>query len=188
MHWNEQEEADRRRWQDPERLLTAIGLSHGEIFADIGSGNGFFSLPAARMVGPGGRVFAVDTDHAAIHDLDRRMRAEGLTNIRPSTDPAEEALYCRGCVDVVFFGIVLHDFDNPARVIRQARTMIHREGRLINLDWKVRPMPIGPPIDKRFSEAKAAWLLSENGFEVWDVRDWGPYHYLIAASPSQSWV
>ena len=46
----------RRAYLDPEGTLRAFGLREGMIMADVGAGTGFFALPAARLVGPRGRV------------------------------------------------------------------------------------------------------------------------------------
>ncbi len=51
---------ERRKMQNPESILIDIGLKPGMIFVDIGCGDGYFALPAARMVGPEGKVIAID--------------------------------------------------------------------------------------------------------------------------------
>ena len=56
-------------------------------------------------------------------------------------------------------------------------------GRLIDLDWKKIDMPFGPPVAIRFSEEKASSLIHSAGFTVIDIRDVGPYHYVVTAKP-----
>jgi len=74
-----------------------------------GCGDGFFTLPAARLVGEKGSVYAVDEDSDAVDRLNRKAALEGLTNIRSKAAGAEETVLCEACADIVFFGIVLHD-------------------------------------------------------------------------------
>lgn len=50
------DEKDRRSWQDPDTILADIGVAEGLVVIDIGCGQGFFALPAARRVGRSGRV------------------------------------------------------------------------------------------------------------------------------------
>jgi hypothetical protein len=83
----------------------------------------------------------------------------------------------------VFFGIVLHDFENPEKVIQNARIMLKPDGKLIDLDWKKKAMSLGPPLPLRFSEAKARDLITANGFKVESIRNNGIYHYIITAKP-----
>jgi ubiquinone/menaquinone biosynthesis C-methylase UbiE len=177
------DEEERRRWQNPEAILADIGLKPGSTFVDLGCGEGFFTLPAARLVGKGGRVHGVDANSAAMDRLREKAAAEGLSNMELKAAQAEETVLCEACADIVFLGIVLHDFSEPAKVLANARKMLKPTGRLVNLDWKREPMGLGPPFKKRFSEDKAVRLILAAGFKVEAVGEAKPYHYLIIAKP-----
>ncbi|MFB3889090.1 MAG: class I SAM-dependent methyltransferase [Candidatus Bathyarchaeia archaeon] len=177
------DEAVRRTWYNPEAILKDAGLGSGMVFADVGSGDGFFTLLAARMVGETGGVFAVDTDALAIEQLRTEAAKQGLRNVHAEVAAAEETAFCHGCVDTVFYSMVLHDFKDPARVLSIARYMVKPSGKLVDLDWKKLQMPLGPPVSIRFSEQTASELLRRAGFRVQSVKDVGPYHYLIVAKP-----
>lgn len=174
---------ERRKWQNPETILAGIGLKPGEIFMDIGCGEGFFTLPAARLVGAKGRVYALDINSEAIERLRQQALSDGLDNISLVVNSAEDTLLCRQCADVVFFGQVIHDFRDPGSVLRNARKMIKPGGRLVDLDWRKEIMEMGPPRQIRFSEEEAARLIQQNGFVVRAIKAIGPYHYLITARP-----
>lgn len=175
------DDPERKEWQDPELILPAIGLGEGMTFVDAGCGEGYFALPAARRVGPRGKVFAFDINPDAIAGLKEHAAAENLTNLTADVGAAEDTIACRSCADIVFFGIDLHDFADPAKVLQNAKTMLKPSGRLVDLDWKDFPMDFGPPAGKRFSPEKAKGLIEVAGFTVQSVQDAGPYHYLIIA-------
>jgi ubiquinone/menaquinone biosynthesis C-methylase UbiE len=149
------------------------------VFADIGCGDGFFSILAAEIVGELGGVYALDIDASAIEKLGVRAIERGLTNIRASVGAAEETAICKKCVDIVFLSMVLHDFDDPEKVLLNAKQMLKPNGLLVNLDWKKIQMDFGPPVNIRFSEEKATELLKQAGFNMAEVKDAGPYHYII---------
>ena len=107
---------------------------------------------------------------------------EGLDNLFSEVREAEETVVCEGCADYVFFGIDLHDFEDPAQVLLNAKKMLRPHGHLIDLDWKDESMDFGPPQQKRFSIDKARYLIESAGFTIASVTDAGPYHYLIIAS------
>lgn len=176
-------DAERRAWQDPEAILGETGLQPGDTFVDLGCGQGFFAIPAARIVSASGRVLGVDVREAPITTLRDRARIEGLSNIEVTHGRAEDAVLCEGCADMVFIGIALHDFVDPARVLGNARRMIKAGGKLVNLDWKYEKMEIGPPLQIRFSEEKASHLIEQAGFDIVDVGPSGKYHYVITATP-----
>ncbi len=173
---------ERLKWQDPERILSQIGLEPDMTFVDVGSGDGYFAIPAARMGGPNGKVIAFDIDDGAITRLRQQAAKEGLSQLSAEVRSAEEAIVCEGCADFVFFGIDLHDFADPAQVIRNAKRMLKPKGLLVDLDWKPEPTPFGPPLKKRFSIDKARQLIESEGFKIKSVAEAGPYHYIIVAS------
>jgi len=177
------DDPERQQWQDPERILTSIGVAPGKVFIDVGCGDGYFALPAARRVRPRGNVYAVDIDAAAVKRLQEQVTREGLDNLFSEVGEAEETLFCEGCADFVFFGIDLHDFRDPAKVLLNAKKMLRPHGYLIDLDWKDQTMEFGPPLQKRFSIDKARHLIESAGFTLASVSDAGPFHYLIIASP-----
>lgn len=164
-------------------ILTAIGLRRGHTFVDVGCGEGFFALPAARMVGPRGAVFGIDINAAALNRLRESAEAEGLTQLHSILGKAEETIVCPRCAQVVFYGICLHDFRDPIRVLGCGRAMIREDGVLVDLDWKAEPTPLGPPLSIRFPVDKASTLIENAGFCIRSVKDAGPCHYCIRAAP-----
>jgi ubiquinone/menaquinone biosynthesis C-methylase UbiE len=174
---------ERRQWQNPETILSSIGLRSGFTFIDIGCGGGFFALPAARIVGIEGKVYGLDTNADSIANLKDQASREDLKNLYLKIGRAEEKIICKQCADIVFFGIVLHDFRDASKVLENAKRMVKPTGRLVNLDWKKEPMELGPPLRIRFSEEMAVSLIEGAGFTVETIKDSGQYHYLVIAKP-----
>ena len=177
------DEKERRRWQNPEAILRDVGLNAGFTFIDVGCGDGFFALPAARFVGEKGRVYALDGNDEAIDRLNKKAAMQGLRNLVCKVGEAEETVLCEGCADIIFFGIVLHDFEDPVKVLTNAKRMLKTTGRLVDLDWKKEPMEPGPPLRIRLSEEEAALLIESVGFRIGTVKETGPFHYVIIAKP-----
>ena len=119
---------ERRQWQDPEKILQSLGVAPGMVFIDVGCGDGYFALPAARRVGPQGKVYAVDIDAGAIQRLREQAAREGLdAPVSGKVREAEETVVCEGCADYAFFGIDLHDFSDPAYVLLNAKNVAQPE-------------------------------------------------------------
>jgi ubiquinone/menaquinone biosynthesis C-methylase UbiE len=173
------DETTRRSWYNPEVILQDVHA--GMVFMDIGCGDGFFSILAAKKVGANGKVYAVDTDASAIEKLKQKAKTEDLKNITAKAGRAEDTVFCIQCADFVFYSMDLHDFNDPAKVLQNAKQMIKPNGRVIDLDWKKIDMPFGPPASIRFSKEQASDLMRSAGFTLTDVSDAGPYHYVLTA-------
>lgn len=180
-HYFTADNAERRKWQNPEAILTDIGLKPALTFIDIGCGGGFFTMPAARIMRKSGKVYGIDVNSDYVNELRELAAKEKLSNLDLTVGKAEEVVVCEGCADIVFFGVVLHDFEDASKVLRNANRMLKPYGRLINLDWKKERIDIGPQFQKRFSEDYAAELIKAAGFIVENIKPSGRYHYLISA-------
>ncbi len=182
-HFHMHPEDERRQWQNSESILSLAGLKPGMTFIDLGCGNGFFAVPAARTVGEAGQVYGVDADPELIEELRKRAETEGLKGLILTTGHAEDKLPCEQCADMVFMGNVLHDFDDPVQALQNAHRMLKPDGVLVNVDWKDESSPMGPPMSMRFSPARASGLIEDAGFKAGAPQDVGLYHYLILAHP-----
>jgi ubiquinone/menaquinone biosynthesis C-methylase UbiE len=171
------------KWYHPKLNLESIGLRAGMVFMDIGCGYGFFTIPAAQIVGEQGKVYAVDVSASAIDTLKHEAAEKDLKNVTAKVGAAEETVFCEACADIVFYSIVLHDFRDPVKVLHNAKQMLKTTGTLVNLDWKKKPLPIGPPMRIRFSEEQAATLITQAGFKIESVKDAGSNFYMVTAKP-----
>ncbi|MDO8836147.1 MAG: class I SAM-dependent methyltransferase [Vicinamibacterales bacterium] len=69
----------RRLVESPERLLQPL-VTQGMTVLEPGCGMGFFTIPLGRLVGPGGKVVAVDVQPRMIDGLRRRARRAGVAD------------------------------------------------------------------------------------------------------------
>jgi ubiquinone/menaquinone biosynthesis C-methylase UbiE len=69
-----------RKWLPPS--VDRLDLRPGLRVLDVGSGPGRLSIPAAKAVGPGGEVFALDSQSGMLRRLEARIAASGPANIR----------------------------------------------------------------------------------------------------------
>jgi ubiquinone/menaquinone biosynthesis C-methylase UbiE len=182
-HWHYHDDTERKKWQDPDAVMRAAGIKPGITFIEIGCGQGYFLLPAARLIGETGTVYGIDSNEDAVEQLEKKAAAEGLNNVQLTAGEAETTVVCRGCADIIFVGDALHDFKDAAAVLENARVMIKPGGKLVDVDWRKESVNIGPPIQRRFSQEYAAELITKAGFSVESIEDSQTYHYMITARP-----
>ncbi|WP_424357008.1 class I SAM-dependent methyltransferase [Methanocella sp. MCL-LM] len=173
-------DSDRRKMMDPHVILPKIGLKPGMTLVDVGCGQGFFALPAARIAGPEGRVYGIDIDAEALDLLSLKASDAGL-NINALRGDAGQTVACEGCADIVFFGISLHDFTEPEKVLDNAWRMLKPGGVLADLDGKNAGKDGGSRPGNRLSEKEASQLIEEANFNIVSVEDFSDRFYLILA-------
>ena len=97
-------------------FLRNIGIQPNQTILDFGCGEGMYSIPAARVVGDGGIVYAVDSNRDAIAKLVENAKFEGLENITSIEKRGHSKLKLKDAsVDTVLLYDVLHYLDVDER-------------------------------------------------------------------------
>jgi ubiquinone/menaquinone biosynthesis C-methylase UbiE len=102
-----------------DQILGKLQLKTGDVVADLGAGAGAFSLPMARAVGAGGKVYAVEIEQGLVDYMRDKAQAQQVNNVIPVlgqfTDPALPARD----VDLAFFHDALHHIADRTGYLRQ---------------------------------------------------------------------
>ncbi len=170
---------ERGTWQDPEAILRTLGVGRGMVLADVGCGTGFFALPAAAQVGPGGRVYGVDMQEEMLWSLQDRLQEEGVRNVLPVLSLEDVIPLPDGSADAALLVNALHELRGDG-ALHEVWRILRPGGFLGVVDWKKEPMERGPPLDHRLSLGEARARLEGVGFRLEEV-DVGPYHYGLRA-------
>src|SRR6267378_501687 len=62
-------------------IISKLDVKPGQVIADIGAGPGVISLPLARAVSPGGKVYAVEVDQAFLDHIVKKASEQSVTNV-----------------------------------------------------------------------------------------------------------
>jgi ubiquinone/menaquinone biosynthesis C-methylase UbiE len=92
--------------KNPYKLLKAAGLRTGQKVVEVGCGPGYFTLPAARIVGQEGLLYAVDVNPFAVERVRAEISREKLNNVLPMLKNASNTGLPQGIIDLAFvFGL-----------------------------------------------------------------------------------
>ena len=171
---------ERASYLDPEGIFRAFELRKGTRIADVGSGTGFFALPAGRIVGPEGRVYAVDLSPEMLEDLQSKLGREPRSNVEAIRSTEDRIPLSDASVDFAFLACVLHELDGPGTLL-ECRRILVPTGRLGVVDWKKEEMEFGPPKAHRLDLDQARAILGDAGFRPTRTFEAGRYHYGIEA-------
>ena len=117
-------------FRNPERLLTAAGLEAGQTVLEVGCGPGFFTIPAAKMVGDEGFIYAVDLHPAAIARVKKRLERDGIRNVMPILANASDTGLPDQSIDLAFIFGLLHVAGGIGDVLSEVRRVLKPEGVL----------------------------------------------------------
>ncbi len=109
---------DVEKWlkTDGEIYLKNMGIKKGQSVLDFGCGEGHYTIPAAKVVGEKGLVYAQDKEKEALEEVKRRAKAEGLKNIKVMRTKGELKIDINDkSLDAVMLYDVLHYHDLEER-------------------------------------------------------------------------
>jgi ubiquinone/menaquinone biosynthesis C-methylase UbiE len=123
-----------RRWrQNPQRILEPW-VRTGMTVVDVGCAMGYFTLPLAELVGPTGRVVAVDLQARMLRALERRARRAGVSTIietRRCTADSLGVADLTGRVDFALLFAVAHEVPDVARLMGEIAAVLSPQGRAL---------------------------------------------------------
>jgi len=114
------------------RVMDLLGIKEGSGVADIGAGSGWFTVRAARRVGDGGSIYAVEINRDYLKHIDERARQEHLTNIHTVLGKDDDPLLPAGSVDAVLILKTYHEIAQPVRLLIHLRDAM-RPGALMGI-------------------------------------------------------
>ncbi len=131
------EPADRDSWQEPTRVVEALGISPGARVADLGAGGGYFTFRLADAVGANGRVLAVDVDDGLLDYVRERATQEGRTNIETVRAGYDDPKIPKP-VDWIFTSNTYHHLAERVAYFGNTRKYLTPGGRVAIVEFKPR--------------------------------------------------
>ncbi len=165
---------------DPGRAVRAAKIHDSMKVADFGSGSGFFTRAAARAVGPGGVVYAIDVDRPMLDRLANMAKGEGLENIeyvQGDLEVPHGSSLPENSVEVVLISNFLFQAQDKERVFEEAWRILRKGGRLVIIDWKDSFNNMGPHASHVVSKEACIQLAERGQFTYLEDIHAGTYHF-----------
>ncbi|RPJ69655.1 MAG: class I SAM-dependent methyltransferase [Acidobacteria bacterium] len=119
---------------DLDRAMDAIGVAPGMVVGEAGAGDGYFTLPMARRVGPEGIVVANDISRKPLRTLEQRSKEQGLSNIQTVVGESADPLFPRRDLQLVVVVHAFHEFDQPVVWLVNLKKYLRPGGALAIID------------------------------------------------------
>ncbi len=153
---------DRDAWQQPERVMDAIGVTAGMTVGEIGAGTGYFTLKLAHKVGSHGKVYANDIRPQVLETIDNRCESESITNVETILGTVDDPRFPEGAIDLAFMSFVFHMLERPVELLEHLKPSLKHGAELAILEFKPERIREGPfPDNERVVE-----LAAEAGYRL----------------------
>jgi ubiquinone/menaquinone biosynthesis C-methylase UbiE len=170
---------EREQFEQPEKVLDALDIRPGMAVADVGAGNGYFTLRLARRVKDFGRVFAVDIQQPMLDLLAKNQKREGLRNIELILSTPTDPRLPRASIDLALLVDVYHEFQQPVEMVAGLRSSLKPEGVLVLVEYRGEDeaVPIKP--EHKMTVGQVLSEIEPMGFRLRKKLDFLPWQHIF---------
>ena len=124
----------RDRLGEAEEVMDLAGVRTGMSVADVGAGEGYYTVRLARVVGAKGRVLAEDIVPDVRDSLSDRVQRERLDNVAVKLGAPDNPMLPEGSFDRVFLVHMYHEVTSPYAFLWHLREGVKPNGLVIVVD------------------------------------------------------
>ena len=153
--------SEREKEEEPAKLLAALDLKPGMVVADVGAGTGFHAFRMAPLVGPKGKILAVDVQAEMVALIEARVKKEKVGNVVAvkctETDPKLPA----GEVDLIILVDVYHELAFPHEVAAKMVAALKPGGRIAFVEFRLEDAAVPIKLVHKMSERQVILEMAE---------------------------
>lgn len=162
-----------------EELKIKKYLHSGMNGADFGCGGGYFTSLLASIVGPEGKIYAIDIQEDVLKEAQEFLQNLNLTNVKFLRQDLEKNCGLEdNTLDFVFISQVLYQSDAPEKIIGEAKRVLKINGYLI----LVEPQEKNPLFrgQRTFSLEELINLIESQGLKIKETKTIGEYYLIVS--------
>jgi len=154
------ERTEREKEEEPAKLYKALDLKDGLVVADFGAGSGYHSFRMAPLVGPTGKVLAVDVQPQMIKLVEARAKKDGVKNVEPVLCTEQDPKLPAASVDLILMVDVYHELAFPYEVGEKLVAALKPGGRMAFVEFRLEDDAVPIKLVHKMSERQ---VLKEMG-------------------------
>jgi ubiquinone/menaquinone biosynthesis C-methylase UbiE len=182
MHWEGASWLIRHKRDQEEATLLMreeLKLKPGMTVCDMGSGNGYHTLPMAEAIGSLGKVYAVEVQPEMIEMLHERAKEKGITNIVSIIGEMDDPKLPEASCDMILLVDVYHEFSHPEAMLAGMKKALKPDGVIVMVEFRAEDdsVPIKP--EHKMTKAQINKEYLSNGFKL--VREFNelPWQHMM---------
>lgn len=154
----------RKQIISPEKVMEIFELRRSDVVADLGAGNGYFTVPFALNTDQ--TVYAVDIEPKMLDLLKEHARINDVKNIQYVESNLESISIQDGEVDKILIAFVIHEVPDRIKVYNELKRIKKQGGKIVIVEWQEVESEMGPPLKERISSEELQKELEKNGFHA----------------------
>jgi protein-L-isoaspartate O-methyltransferase len=131
------ERPEREKEEHTSKLLPSLKIKPGDVVADIGAGSGYYTMKLAELVGPKGKVYAVDIQPEMLAIIKNRMKASKVNNIETIQNTETELKLPANSTDLFLLVDVYHEFAYPYEMVVEMVKALKPGGRMAFVEFRM---------------------------------------------------
>lgn len=169
----------RQREEDCVTLLKQLDVKPGMNICDMGSGNGFYTIPMAESAGEKGKVYAIEIQQEMLDMLQQRAGVKGIKNIVSVLGTPVDPKLPAGEIDLILCVDVYHEFDRPVHMLAAMHKSLKPDGLIALVEFREEDpkVPIKP--EHKMSKKQILKEWEANGFKLHKEYDGLPWQHLM---------
>ena len=178
---------NRERQERASLLLTNLGLKKGMTVCDMGCGNGFHSLPIAKLIGEKGTVYGVDIQPEMLKFLRARCEKEGVENITPVLGSIHNPRLPKNTFDLILLVDVYHEFSHPEQMLAAMRAALKPKGVIALVEFRLEDKDVPIKLLHKMSKKQIMKEFPPNGLKLVKEFDKLPWQHLMFFQRDEDW-
>lgn len=165
---------------NPDKIIDRLAIKNGFKIADFGCGAGYFTIPMAKKVSNGGKVYAIDVLNDALEAVISKAKLFGLFNIetlRANVESVGGTKIKDRSLDMVLMANILFQCNDYNSVFLEAKRTLKDSGEIVVVDWIPDSIKMGPKYEHCLSKDDVKKLAIRNGFRFVREIEAGDRHY-----------
>lgn len=182
MHWMGADwltRHDREQEEACELMRKTLNLKPGMTVCDMGSGNGYHTIPMAKAVAPDGKAYAVDIQKEMIELLARRAKAENVTNIISVLNTEDDPKLPANSCDLILLVDVYHEFSKPKEMLEGMKKALKPKGQIVLVEFRAEDASVPIKPEHKMSKEQIMKEMTASGMKLARSFDELPWQHMM---------
>jgi ubiquinone/menaquinone biosynthesis C-methylase UbiE len=131
------ERPEREKEEQPAKLMPMLKLKAGDVVADIGAGSGYYTFRMADLVGPTGKIYAVDIQPEMLALIRKKMKEKKIEHVVPHMGKVSDPKLPEAGIDLILMVDVYHEFSHPYEMTAAMIKALKPGGRLVFVEFRL---------------------------------------------------